>query len=144
MLKKIRWLLLPLLALAPLSAVHASGTREGAAEGLDVHISMNTLTAWGSMGTARLEPVASPGEPDDAQDKAIGCSLDATAASVLVRCSAFNPELFLGCVSGDKNLVSAVAGMSGDSFITFTVAPDHATCLRIQIDNNSMYQQKAN
>jgi hypothetical protein len=142
MLKKTRWLLLPLLALVPLSSVQASGTREGAAEGHDVRITMATLTASGSMGTARLEPVA---DPDVPEDKDIGCSLDVTATSTLVQCVAFNPQFWLGCTSTNKNFVSAVAGMSGDSKITFVVDPiDHATCLRLVIDNNSMYQQKAN
>lgn len=142
MLKKARWLLLTVLALAPFSSVQASGTREGAAEGHDVRIFMATLTASGSMGTARLEPVA---DPDVPEDKAIGCYLDVTTTSTIVQCNAFNPQFWLGCVSTDKNFVSAVAAMSGDSKITFEVDPrDHATCKHLIIDNNSMYQQKAN
>jgi hypothetical protein len=102
---------------------------------------MTTLTASGSIGTARLEPIA---DPDVPEDKDIGCLLDATPASILVRCSASANDMWLGCVSGDKNLIAAVAGVSGDSKITFTVAPDHMTCLHIIVDNDSMYQQKAN
>ena len=147
MLKKTRWLLLPLLALAPLSSVQASGLREGADEGHDVTIFFPTATtvgtASGSMGTARLSPVADPGMPDVAQDKAIGCSVDVTVASVVVQCVASNSLGSMGCASTNKNFISAVSGMSSDAKITFTADLD-GNCLRLIIDNNSMYQQKVN
>ncbi|HEX2659744.1 MAG TPA: hypothetical protein VHU40_15775, partial [Polyangia bacterium] len=118
----------------------ASGTREGAAQFHDVIINMSTLTASGAMGTARLEPISNPDVP---VDKAIGCVLDATPLSILVRCTAFNPNFSLGCVSSSPNLIQAVGAINSDSKITFHAAPDR-TCLNIVVDTNSMYQQKIN
>jgi|GEM_PF-3919415 len=146
MLKKTRWLLLPLLALAPLSSVQASGLREGADQGHDVTITPYapgiSRTASGAMGTARLSPIAASG-PDVAEDKAIGCSVDVTPLSVLVRCTASNASENLYCTSIDKNIASAVSAMSSDAKITFTATADHV-CVRLLVETDSRYQQKVN
>jgi hypothetical protein len=147
MLKKTRgrWLWLSLLALAPLSSAYAGtsgGTREGRAEGHDVHIDKVALTASGALGTARLEPLPDP-SVNTYQEKGIGCYVDATAGLALVRCEAFTTTAWLYCVSADPAFVSAVSAMNGDSKITFAAAAN-GVCLHLTVENNSIYQQKAN
>lgn len=159
MLKNRRWLWLPLLALVPLSSAQAGtsgGIREGRDQGHDIHISVPpgtplgsaTGTAWGALGTVRLEPLPDPDDPNanTYQDKAIGCYLDAAVgaqgSSVFIRCEATAPNSWLFCVSGEPAFVAAVAGMNSDSEITFTALG--GTCTHLRVDNNSMYQQKAN
>lgn len=148
MLKKTggRWLLLPLLALVPLSSAQAAGTREGGLQGHDVVIDKKptntTNTASGALGTARLEPLANT-------EKGIGCHVDAAAASVLVRCDAWlqlntGDILSLSCYSELPTFISAVAAMNGDSKISFTQNPGDGTCTSLVVDNDSMYQQKVN
>jgi hypothetical protein len=157
MLKKRRWWLLGLLALVPLSSANAGtsgGIREGRAEGHDVHIDSATKTAWGALGTVRLEPLPDP-VVDTYQPKSIGCYVDAGApagsgspsgpkGSALIRCEAITTNNWLACVSGDAAFVSAIGAMNGDSRITFSVGPDGVTCVHLVVDNSSIYQQKAN
>ncbi|MBM4257612.1 MAG: hypothetical protein FJ147_17175 [Deltaproteobacteria bacterium] len=86
----------------------------------------NETEAFGSMVGTR----------DSADNKQyIGCSLD---AAPFVTCSAVDSTgKFAGCISYDAGHIDAVQKMTDSSFIAFRFNRANATCVKVEINNNS-------
>jgi len=155
---------LALLAAGPLAGRALAGTGGGtkmyAADLADVQIYVDTLNhtwaASGALGTVRTEPFS----PAAAQNKEIGCWIDAgysgamftcqavTAAGQLLRCSSVLNAPSTGEVPvpwGD-GFAQGIAALNGDSFLTFItdLSPTQPTsgqaeCIGLRVDNSSKY-----
>jgi hypothetical protein len=166
-MKWFLWLwILPLIGLS-WSIAHGAGG--GTKAPADVTITQSTAnpnqwTAMGSLGDTRYLPVTSPGTGGASpQVKEIGCWVTAGTTFhedggtipggqiVYCRAVAANPPNVIQCQSGDPALVAAVAGLKGDSMLTFTqvLLADPARglidneCITITVENGSKYFPKA-